>query len=216
VDKQRQRGPHAHDITVSPDNRFVLVNDLGLDEILVYRLDPAKGTLTPNDPPFGKVPPGSGPRHFAFGKGGKFAYAINEMALTVTAFQYDASKGSLTEVQTLSTQPEPFPGEKSGAEIAVHPNGKFLYASNRGPNSIAVFGIDAKTGKLTSSERVPTQGKTPRSFAIDPSGKYLFAANQDSDNVVVFHLDPTTGNLTPAGNVLDVGAPVCVVFTAVK
>jgi 6-phosphogluconolactonase len=216
ADRSRQRGPHAHDITISPDNRFVLVNDLGLDEILVYRLDPVKGTLTPNDPPFGKVTPGSGPRHFAFGKGGKFAYAINEMALTVTAFQYDAAKGSLTEVQTSSTAPEPFTGEKSGAEIAVHPNGKFLYASNRGPDSIAVFRIDAKTGKLTALERVPTQGKTPRNFAIDPSGKYLFAANQDSDNVVVFHLNPDTGHLTPAGNVLDVGAPVCVVFAAVK
>jgi len=216
ADPQRQRGPHAHDITVSPDNRFVLVNDLGLDEILVYRLDPVKGMLTPNDPPFAKVAPGSGPRHFAFGKGGKFAYAINEMALTVTAFQYDAAKGSMTEVQTLTTQPEPFTGAKSGAEIAVHPNGKFLYASNRGPDSIAIFRIDEKTGKLTALERVPTQGKTPRNFAIDPSGKYLFAANQDSDNVVVFRLDPATGHLTPAGNVLDVGAPVCVVFAAVK
>ena len=216
VDPQRQRGPHAHDITVSPDNRFVLVNDLGLDEILVYRLDPVKGMLTPNDPPFAKVAPGSGPRHFAFGKGGKFAYAINEMALTVTAFQYDAAKGSMTEVQTLTTQPEPFTGAKSGAEIAVHPNGKFLYASNRGPDSIAIFRIDEKTGKLTALERVPTQGKTPRNFAIDPTGKYLFAANQDSDNVVVFRLDPATGHLTPAGNVLDVGAPVCVVFAAVK
>jgi 6-phosphogluconolactonase len=213
VDPQRQRGPHAHDITVSPDNRFVLVNDLGLDQIVVYRLDPVKGMLTPNDPPFGKVAPGSGPRHFAFGKGAKFAYALNEMALTVTAFQYDAAKGSLAEVQTSPTLAEPFAGEKSGAEITVHPNGKFLYASNRGPDSISVFRIDAKTGKLTAIERVPTQGKTPRNFAIDPTGKFLFAANQDSDNVVVFHLDPGTGHLTPAGNVLDVGAPVCVVFT---
>ena len=216
VDRNRQTGPHAHDISISPDNRFVLVNDLGLDQILVYRFDPVKGTLSPNDPPFGKVTPGSGPRHFAFGKGGKFAYAINEMALTVTTFKYDAAKGSLTEIQTSPTLAEPFTGAKSGAEIVVHPNGKFLYASNRGPDSITVFRIDAKTGKLTALERVPTQGKTPRNFAIDPTGKYLLAANQDSDNVVVFHLDPNTGHLTPAGNTLDVGAPVCVVFTAVK
>lgn len=216
ADANRQRGPHAHDITISADNRFVLVNDLGLDEILIYRLDTANGALTPNEPPFGKVAPGSGPRHFAFGKGGKFGYALNEMALTVTAFQYDAAKGSLTEVQTVPTLAEPFTGPKSGAEIAVHANGKFLYASNRGPNSISSFRIDGKTGKLTAVERTPTQGKTPRNFAIDPSGKYLFAANQDSDNVVVFHLDPGTGKLTPAGNTLDVGAPVCVVFAAEK
>lgn len=216
ADKSRQKGPHAHDVTISPDNRFVLVNDLGLDEILIYRLDASKGTLTPNDPPFGKVAPGSGPRHFAFGKGAKFGYAINEMALTVTTFQYDAAKGSLTEVQTSPTQPEPFAGEKSGAEIAVDPTGKFLYASNRGPDSIAVFRIDAKTGKLTAIERAPTQGKTPRSFAIDPTGKYLIAANQDSDNLVVFHLDTNSGRLTPAGQTLEVGAPVCVVFTPAK
>jgi len=213
---QRQSGPHAHEITISADNRFVLVNDLGLDQILVYRLDPVKGTLAPNDPPFVKLAPGSGPRHMAFGKGGRFAYAINEILLTVTAFRYDAGRGSLTELQTVPASPETFAGPKSGAEIAVHPNGKFLYSSNRGPDNIAIFRIDAKKGTLTAVERVPTQGKTPRNFAIDPTGGYLFAANQDSDNVVVFRIDKGTGHLTPAGNVLDVGAPVCVVFAAVK
>ncbi|HMC61316.1 MAG TPA: lactonase family protein, partial [Candidatus Solibacter sp.] len=130
-DPQRQRGPHAHEITVSADNRFVLVNDLGLDQILVYRLDAVKGTLAPNDPPFVKLAAGSGPRHMAFGKGGRFAYAINEILLTVTAFRYDAARGSLTELQTVPASPETFAGAKSGAEIAVHPNGRFLYSSNR-------------------------------------------------------------------------------------
>jgi 6-phosphogluconolactonase len=216
ADPQRQRGPHAHEITVSADNRFVLVNDLGLDQILVYRLDAVKGTLAPNDPPFVKLAAGSGPRHMAFGKGGRFAYAINEILLTVTAFRYDAARGSLTELQTVPASPETFAGAKSGAEIAVHPNGRFLYSSNRGPDNIAIFRIDAKKGTLTAVERVPVQGKTPRNFAIDPTGGYLFAANQDSDNVVVFRIDKGTGHLTPAGNVLDVGAPVCVVFAAAR
>jgi len=213
---QRQSGPHAHEITISPDNRFVLVNDLGLDQILVYRLDPVKGTLAANDPPFVKLAPGSGPRHMAFGKGGRFAYAINEILLTVTAFRYDAGRGSLTELQTVAASPENFAGEKSGAEIAVHSNGKFLYSSNRGPDNIAIFRIDSNKGTLTAVERVPTQGKTPRNFAIDPTGGYLFAANQDSDNVVVFRIDKGTGHLTQAGNALDVGAPVCVVFAAAR
>ena len=152
----------------------------------------------------------------AFGKGGRFAYAINEMLLTVTAFHYDSKRGSLTELQTISTLPEIFAGEKSGAEIAVHPNGKFLYASNRGPDSIAIFRIDSKKGTLAAVERAPTQGKTPRNFAIDPTGRYLFAANQDSNNVVAFHIDQNTGRLAPAGNVLDVGTPVCVVFAAAR
>ncbi len=208
--------PHAHDITISADNRFVLVNDLGLDQILVYRLDAAKGTVVPNDPPFVKLAAGSGPRHFAFGKGGHFAYSINELLLTVTAFRYDAGRGSLTELQTVPSSPETFPGEKSGAEIAVHPDGKFLYTSNRGPDTIAIFRIDAGKGTLTAVERVPTQGRTPRNFAIDPTGGYLFAANQDSDNVVLFRIDKGTGHLTPAGNVLEVGAPVCVVFAKTR
>src|SRR5947209_3512327 len=200
ADQQRQRGPHAHDINVSRDNRFILVNDLGLDEILVYRLDPAKGTLTPNEPPFVKLAPGSGPRHLAFDKAGQFAYSINEMLLTVTAFRYDPRQGSLKELQTIPSNPEEFTGAKSAAEIAVHPNGKFLYASNRGPNTIAVFRIDPKKGTLTAVERAPTQGKTPRNFAIDPSGKYLLAANQDSDNIVEFRIDQATGRLTPTGD----------------
>jgi 6-phosphogluconolactonase len=213
---QRQRGPHAHSANLSPDSRFVFVADLGLDQILAYRLDPSKGTLTANDPAFTKIAPGSGPRHMAFRPDGRFAYVVGEMSATVTAFRYDSSRGSLEELQTVSTLPNDFTGAKSGAEIAMHPNGKFLYASNRGHDSIAVFSIDAGKGTLTAVDRVPTQGKTPRNFAIDPTGAYLIAANQDSDNLVVFRIDPKTGGLTPTGDVFETPSPVCVTFAAVR
>ncbi len=210
----RQKGPHAHAVVLSPDNRFVFVPDLGLDKIFSYRLDPAKASLTPNDPPFGKVPPGSGPRHFAFAPNGKYAYTINEMGSSVTAFQYDASRGALTEVQTISTLPKDFKGEDNSAEIQVDAKGKFLYASNRGHDSIAVFEI-GKDGKLTPVEHVPTQGKAPRNFRIDPTGGYLFAANQNTGNVVIFRVDQKSGKLTPTGKSVNVPFPVCVEFLAV-
>ena len=210
----RQSGPHAHSANVSPDGRWLLVADLGLDQILSYRVDAVKGTLSPGDPPFTKIAPGSGPRHMAFGRDGRFAYAISEMLSTVTVFRYNSARGSLQELQTAQVTPEGYTGQKSGAEIAVDPSGKFLYASNRGDSTIAVFRIDADKGTLTLVERFSTQGKTPRNFAIDPSGTFLFAANQDSGNVVVFKIDPATGRLTPAGNVLEVANPVCIVFAA--
>jgi 6-phosphogluconolactonase len=214
---RRQGGPHAHSANISPDNRFVFFTDLGLDQVVSYKLDTAKGTLTPNNPPFAKLAPGSGPRHMAFRPDGKFAYVINEITCTVTVFRYDAAGGTLEELQTISTlPPEGFAGNKSTAEIAVHPNGKFVYGSNRGPDSIAIFAIDANKGTLTAGDRVPTQGKTPRNFAIDPTGVFLFAANQDSDNIVVFRIDQKTGGLTATGDVLDVGAPVCVTFAKVR
>jgi len=218
VDKERQEGPHAHSINPSPDNRFAIAADLGLDELLVYRLDPAKGTLAPNDPPFAKVNPGAGPRHFSFHPSGKFAYAINEMQSTVTAFSYDAAKGVLQDIQTLSTLPEDYKGkaENSTAEVQVHPSGKFLYGSNRGHDSIAVFSIASGKGTLTAVERVPTTGKTPRNFRIDPTGSYLFAENQDSDNIVIFRIDAKTGRLTATGKVLEVASPVCVKFVTAK
>jgi 6-phosphogluconolactonase len=213
---KRQEGPHAHWIGPSPDNRFVLACDLGLDEVLVYRFDAAKGTLTPNDPPFGKAPPGAGPRHFAFHPSGRFGYVINEMASSVTAFAFDASRGSLTPLQTISTLPQDFTGNNSGAELEMHPSGKFLYGSNRGHNSIAVFAVDARKGTLTPVEQASTQGKVPRGFGIDPTGSYLFAGNQNSDNVVVFRIDSKTGRLTPAGQTFEVGAPVNVIFVATR
>ncbi len=180
-------------MTQSPDGRFLLVEDLGLDEVLVYRFDASKGTLTPNNPPFAKLAPGTGPRHLAFSGDARFAYVLGEMLYNVTAFHYDAARGSLEQFQTVPMLPAPVKGN-SGAEIAVHPNGKFLYASNRGADSIAVFGVDPVKGTLTVLDHVSTKGKTPRSFAIDPTGNYLFAAHQDSDNIVVVPNRPGHGN----------------------
>jgi 6-phosphogluconolactonase len=215
VDKERQEGPHAHSVNLPADNRFMLAADLGLDEVLIYKFDAAKGSLAPNDPPYGKVKPGSGPRHFAFHPGGKYAYVISEMASTVTAFHWDGKRGALTEFQSVSTLPADFKGKSTTAEIAVDKKGRFLYGSNRGHDSIAVFSI-ARDGKLTPVVQTLTQGKTPRNFALDPTGAYLFAANQDSNNIVLFHVDAKTGRLTAAGQTMEVGAPVCVVFAPAK
>jgi len=208
----RQRGPHAHSVNLSPDNRFVFVPDLGLDQVLGYRLDPAKAALTPNDPPFAMVTKGSGPRHFAFHPNGRFAYVLSEMGSLVTVFAYDAAGGTMKELQTISTLPKDFSGTNNSAEIFVHPNGRFLYASNRGHDSIAVFAIDPRRGTLTAADRVSTQGKTPRGFAIDPTGAYLLAANQDTNNAVLFRIDQTTGRPTPTGDTLKIPSPVCVIL----
>jgi len=213
ANSQRQSTPHAHYATVSPDNRFVLVADLGLDEFLIYNLDRNKGTLTPHDPPFAKVKPGSGPRHGAFRPDGKFFYGLNEIVPSVVAFRYNAAKGSLEELQTISTLPDDYTGNKSGAEIVAHPSGKFLYSSNRGHNTIAMFQIDAAKGTLTAGNRTPTEGRTPRNFAIDPTGNWLFAANQDTNNIALFRIDQKTGALTSSGKVIQVPIPVCVVFS---
>jgi 6-phosphogluconolactonase len=216
VDPKRQSEPHAHSIVLTPDNKFAVVNDLGLDKLLVYRYDSQKGTLTPNDPPSGSIKPGSGPRHFALAPNGRFAYAINEMGNTVTAFDWNGDLGTFHEIQTVSTLPKGFTGHSTTAEIAVHPSGRFLYGSNRGHDSIAVFAIDPAKGTLTMVENVLTQGKEPRNFAIDPTGTHLFAANQNSNTVVVFRVNPKTGRLTPSGQKLDVPSPVCVTFVAAK
>ena len=219
VNKERQEGPHAHWIGTSPDNRFALAADLGLDEVLIYRFYAAKGTLTPNDPPFAKLNPGSGPRHVAFHPNGKFAYVLGEMEDTVTAFAYKASNGSLSDLQTvsaLSTLRTDYKGLKEAAEIAVHPNGKFLYASNRaGIDTISAFSIDPVKGTLKLKDEYPTMGKTPRNFAIDPTGKFLLAANQESNNIVTFRIDSTTGALTPTGDIAEAPAPVCIVFVGI-
>lgn len=215
VNQARQAGPHAHSINVSLDNRFAVAADLGLDKLLVYKLDPAKGTLTANSPPSAATPQGGGPRHFAFHPSGRFAYNCNEILSSVTAYAYDGDKGSLTELQTISTLPEETKGN-STAEIQVHPSGKFLYCSNRGHDSLAIFTIDEKTGKLTAAGHQKTLGRTPRNFGIDPTGAYVIACNQNTDNVAVFKVDQTNGKLSPVGEPINVPAAVCVKFLAVE
>ena len=212
---ERQGGPHAHCAIASPDNRFALVADLGLDEVLVYRLNAAKAALEPNDPPAAKVRAGAGPRHLAFDPSGRLVYLINEIQSSITSFAYDARRGALRELQTVSTLPQGFSGQNNDAEIAVHPSGHFVYGSNRGHDSIAVFKADG-SGGLTLVEHVSTQGKTPRSFSIDPTGRYLFAANQNSDNIVLFRIDAATGKITPAGISIEAPTPVCITFVPVR
>jgi len=212
--KDRQAGPHAHWIGTSPDNRFALAVDLGLDQVIVYGFDAGNGIFTPMLSGFAKVKPGSGPRHLAFSPNGKFAYVISEMASTVTVFSYRAKNGSFTSLQTISTLPADYSKPNDAAEIAVYPSGKFLYASNRGHDSIAIFAIDQKKGTLRALGQVLTGGKTPRHFAIDPTGAYLLAENQESNNVVVFHIDPASGSLTPTGQTIQVPSPVCITFVA--
>jgi 6-phosphogluconolactonase len=215
ADQARQSAPHGHSINLDAAGRFAFAADLGLDQVLVYQFDPSKGELKPHDPPFASVKPGSGPRHFAFHPSGQFAYVINELANTVTAFRYDPQQGVLKEVQTISTLPEDFKGKSYTAEVVVHPRGKFLYGSNRGHDSIAIFAIDAASGRLTPQGHEPTQGKTPRNFNIDPSGAFLLAANQNSGTIVVFRIDPATGKLKPTSQSVEVPAPVCIKFLPV-
>jgi len=213
-DIPRQQRPHAHGVVLSPDNRFVFVPDLGLDQILAYRIDPAAAKLAPHDPPFAEVKQGSGPRHFAFHPSGKFAYALSEIGSLVTAFSYDAKAGKLTSIGAVTTLPAGFKGQNHTAEIEIDAKGRFLYASNRGHDSIAVFSIDAKKGTLKTVQTISTGGSIPRNFKLDPTGRYLLAANQKTNKIAVFSVDPKKGLLTPTGKAIDVFAPVCIIFTA--
>lgn len=212
VDKGRQEAPHAHSINVDPTGDYAVVADLGLDKVLVYKFDADHGQLVPNEPPSTSTKAGGGPRHFAFHPSGKYAYTNLEMTSEVTAFQVQTGC-VLAGIQTLSTLPDgkPVPGN-STAETQVHPSGKFVYVSNRGHNSLAIYTVDQKTGKLTHVGNQSTEGGVPRNFCIDPSGKYILAANQDTDTIVVLKIDQETGLLTPTGSQAKVPTPVCVKF----
>lgn len=215
VNPERQTRPYAHSIIVDPSNRFALNADLGLDKLFVYRFNDKDGSLTPNDPLFATVKPGSGPRHVKFHPNGRWVYLINEMAGTVTSFNWDAVKGSLTEFQTVSALPPGFTNTNTSAELEIHPNGRFLYGTNRGHNSLVVFAIDQSTGKLSLVEHVSTQGKQPRNFTFDPTGRWILCTNHDSNNAVVFRVDGATGKLTPAGAPVEVPMPFCERFLPV-
>jgi 6-phosphogluconolactonase len=213
VDPKRQAGPHAHAVELSADNRYAFVPELGGDMVMIYVLDAAKGKLTPNaNQPFVKTAPGAGPRQLVMHPDGKLAFLINELNSTMTSYRYDAAKGTLTEIQTLSTLPADFKGQSTCAEVQIHPSGRFLYGSNRGHDSIVIYAVDAESGKLTLVGHESTRGEIPRNFVVNSSGEFLAAANQDSDNVVMFRIDQATGKLSPTGNVVEAGTPICVRF----
>ena len=216
IHPQRQTGPHAHSTDVDPGNRFAFFCDLGMDKVMIYQLDLATAKLTPHNPPFTSAKPGAGPRHLAFHPNGKYVFVINELDNTLVSYTFDSGKGTLTEIHRVPTLPEGFAEKSTCAEVQVHPNGKFVYGSNRGHDSIAVFSVEPASGKLTFVEHQSSQGKSPRYFTLDPTGSWLIAAHQSSDNMVVFQVDPQTGKLKPTGQNLEVGAPVCVKFVPVK
>lgn len=205
---KRQEGPHAHQIVLDADNRYAFVSDLGLDKIMVYRFDGKQGRLTPGKPSAVSVQPGAGPRHLTFHPNGRFAFGINELSPTITAFAYDKKLGALKELQTVPALPQDFTGESYGADIHVSPDGRFLYASHRGHDSLVVHAIDS-SGRLTYVEHVPTRGRWPRNFAIDPTGRYLLVANQHTNDIFTFQRDLQTGKLTPVGEALELPTPVC-------
>lgn len=217
VHPQRQGEPHPHSANFTPDGRLVIVPDLGTDELVAYEFDPQTAQLRRRSDPQLKMPPGSGPRHMTFHPNGRWAYVINELASTVAFLEYDSSAGSLRTVQITSTLPEGYDGPpNTTAEVLVHPNGRFLYGSNRGSNTIAVFAIDASSGRLTAVERVSTGGNWPRNFKLSPTGRFLLAANQRSDDVRVFRVDSETGRLEPTGASVSLPSPMCVRFVSAK
>ncbi len=214
VNPQRQQEPHAHSFTIDKSNRYAYACDLGKDQVVIYQLDLENGKLAANEPPYAETHKGAGPRHFDFHPSGTIAYAINELDSTITVFRYTDVTGALDPIQSIATLPEGFDGRSHCADIHVHPTGKFVYGSNRGHDSIAIFTADETTGELAAVGHEATGGKVPRNFAIDPSGNFLLAANQNSDNVVVFRIDRATGQLTPTGHELTVPTPVCLKFGA--
>jgi 6-phosphogluconolactonase len=223
-DPSFQSQPHPHSIDVSPDNKYAIVSDLGVDKVFIYKFDAATGALSPDAPPFVGMEPGGGPRHFVFDVAGKFGYSLKEMSGFVTVLAWDASNGTLTTLQDARTLDPNFVGANDSAEIAIHPNGKFLYESNRrfrgpnlwGPDTIGVFSIDPVKGTLTEVEQVSPGGTMPRNFAIDPTGSYLFSANEYSGDVLLFRIDSDTGRLTPTKTDLKIDVPVSIVFVPAK
>jgi 6-phosphogluconolactonase len=223
IDPSIQSEPHTHSVIVSPDNRYAIVSDLGLDKVLIFKFDGETGKLSPPNPPSVSVYPGGGPRHFAFDPSGKFGYQLSEMSGVVDVFSWDPGKGTLTTIQRVHTVPHDFFGGNHSAEIEIRPDGKFLYESNRrtqgenvrGPDTIGVFAIDTKDGTLTPIEHTLSGGVMPRNFKIDPTGKFLLTANQLSNNIVVFNIDNKTGKLSPSGKEIKVDTPVCLKFVPV-
>jgi 6-phosphogluconolactonase len=207
--------PHAHSIVLSPDNRFAISTDTGLDEIFVYKFDADKGSLTLNEPPFVKTPPGTGPRQFVFHPNGNLAYAIGESGSCVISMRWDAQRGVLALIRTISTLPLDFHGESAGADVLIHPGGRFLYASNRGHDSIAVFTVDPIEGTLTTVEYASSYGERPSNLRIDPTGNYLFAANVFSSSIEQFRIDQQTGRLTPIRS-FGIPFPMVMSFTPVR
>jgi len=212
VDPERQKTAHSHCVAVTPDNRYLLVSDLGLDRIMVFRFDAKTAKMRPHDPPYYTAIPGSGPRSLAFHPNGRWAYSINELASTIDCLTWDNSKGILTRFQNISTLPMDHESPTAAAAVQVHPSGHFLYASNRGDDSITAFSLNSSHGRLTLMQRISCEGNTPRHFAVDPSGKWLVAANQDSDNLVVLRCNMHTGKLSSTGRQYPLDSPVCVLF----
>ncbi|HEX6185957.1 MAG TPA: lactonase family protein [Pyrinomonadaceae bacterium] len=213
-DRERQEAPHAHFVTLDRANRFAYSCDLGTDKVMVYRYERRTGALSPNAPPSFSTKPGAGPRHLAFHPRGHFVYVLNELNSTVTALARDPARGTLRELQTLSALPKDFAGANTGADIHITPDGRFLYCSNRGHDSLACFAVDARTGKLRPVGHTPTGGKTPRNFVIDPTGRFVLVANQKSGHIVTFRLDSRTGALRPTGQTARVPSPVCLKLVA--
>lgn len=212
IDPVRQTGPHAHSVTLDRTNRIAFVPDLGLDKLFIYHFDPRRGVLQPNEVPWIEMKPGSGPRHVAPHPKGKFLYLINELNSTVAVLALDSTTWTPRVLQVLSTLPDGYHGDSTCADVQLSPSGEFLYASNRGHDSIAIFAVDQDSGLLREIAHVMTEGRTPRGFRIDPSGEFLLVANQDSDSIVTFRIDAVTGMLSPTGHVVQVPTPVCVTF----
>jgi 6-phosphogluconolactonase len=211
VNPARQKEPHAHCIVVSPDNKYAFAADLGLDQVLCYKLDSKQGKITANDPPFARTPAGAGPRHLTFHPNGKKVYVINELLNSVTLFDYDSTKGSLREEQTISTLPGDFKGTSYCADLKITPDGKYLYGTNRGHDSIACYSIGAD-GKLTLVNIEPSLGKGPQNLAITSNGEWLLCANMPGKNVAIFRIDPKTGKIKPVGEPVSMPSPSCIML----